>query len=212
MPGLDQLLVFSLAAAVVIAIPGPSVIFLVSRALSSGQRVAVLSVLGNALGEYLQVLAVAFGIGTLVEDSVFAFTALKLVGGAYLVYLGVRTFRQRKSLASAIGAVAAPRSGRRSFAEALTVGATNPKTIVFLAAMLPQFVSRSAGSIPPQIMLLGAIFAGIAVLSDSVWVLLAARFRSWFGRSPRRLELIGGAGGVAIAAVGTGLLITGRKS
>jgi threonine/homoserine/homoserine lactone efflux protein len=212
MPSLDRLLVFSLAAAVVIAIPGPSVIFLVSRALSSGQRVAVLSVLGNALGEYLQVLAVAFGIGTLVEDSVFAFTALKLVGGAYLVYLGVKTFRQRKSLAAAIGAVAAPRSGRRSFAEALTVGATNPKTIVFLAAMLPQFVSRSAGSVPPQIMLLGAIFAAIAVLSDSVWVLLAARFRSWFGRSPRRLELIGGAGGVAMAAVGTGLLITGRRN
>jgi threonine/homoserine/homoserine lactone efflux protein len=212
MPSLDQLLLFSLAAAVVIAIPGPSVIFLVSRALSSGQRVAVMSVLGNALGEYLQVLAVAFGIGTLVEDSVFAFTALKLVGGAYLVYLGVKTFRQRKSLAAAIGAVAAPRSGARSFAEGLTVGATNPKTIVFLAAMLPQFVSRSAGSIPPQIMLLGAIFAGIAVLSDSVWVLLAARFRSWFGRSPRRLELIGGAGGVAIAAVGTGLLITGRRN
>lgn len=212
MPSLDQLLLFSLAAAVVIAIPGPSVIFLVSRALSGGQRVAVLSVLGNALGEYLQVLAVAFGIGTLVEDSVFAFTALKLVGGAYLVYLGVKTFRQRKSLTAAIGAVAAPRSGTRSFAEGLTVGATNPKTIVFLAAMLPQFVSRSAGSIPPQIMLLGAIFAGIAMLSDSAWVLLAARLRSWFGRSPRRLELIGGAGGVAIAAVGTGLLITGRRN
>jgi threonine/homoserine/homoserine lactone efflux protein len=212
MPSLDRLLLFSLAAAVVIAIPGPSLIFLVSRALSSGQRVAVLSVLGNALGEYLQVLAVAFGIGTLVEDSVFAFTALKFAGGAYLVYLGIKTFRQRRSLAAAIGAVSAPHSGRRSFAEALTVGATNPKTIVFLAAMLPQFVSRSAGSVPPQIMLLGAIFAGIAVLSDSVWVILAARFRTWFGSSPRRLELIGGTGGLAIAAVGTGLLITGRKS
>jgi threonine/homoserine/homoserine lactone efflux protein len=212
MPSVDRLLLFALAAAVVIAIPGPSVIFLVSRALSSGQRVAVLSVLGNALGEYLQVLAVAFGIGTLVEDSVFAFTALKLVGGAYLVYLGIRTFRQRGSLAAAIGAISAPHTGRRSFAEALTVGATNPKTIVFLAAMLPQFVSRGGGSVPPQIMLLGAIFAGIAVVSDSVWVLLAARFRAWFGRSPRRLELIGGAGGIAIAAVGTGLLITGRKN
>jgi threonine/homoserine/homoserine lactone efflux protein len=212
MPSLDRLLVFAAAAAIVIAIPGPSVIFLVSRALSSGQRVAVLSVLGNALGEYLQVLAVAFGIGTLVENSVSAFTALKLIGGAYLVFLGIRTFRQRRSLAAAIGAVSAPHSGRRSFAEALTVGATNPKTIVFLAAMLPQFVSRGSGSVPPQIMLLGAIFAGIAVLSDCVWVVLAARFRTWFARSPRRLELIGGTGGLAIAAVGTGLLISGRKN
>lgn len=212
MPSLDRLLLFSLAATVVIAIPGPSVIFLVSRALASGQRAALLSVLGNALGEYLQVLAVAFGIGTLVEDSVFAFTALKLVGGAYLVYLGLRTFLKRRSLAAAIGTVAAPRSGRRAFAEALAVGATNPKTIIFLAAMLPQFVSRDAGSVPPQIMLLGAIFAGIAVLSDGVWVLLAARFRMWFGRSPGRLELIGGTGGLAIAAVGAGLLVAGRRN
>ena len=78
--------------------------------------------------------------------------------------------------------------------------------------MLPQFVARDSGSVPPQIMLLGAIFAGIAVLSDTVWVMLAARFRAWFGRSPRRLELIGGTGGLAIAAVGTGLLISGRKN
>jgi threonine/homoserine/homoserine lactone efflux protein len=212
MPSLDRLLLFSLASAVVIAIPGPSVIFLVSRALSSGQRVAVFSVLGNAVGEYLQVLAVAFGIGTLVESSVLAFNFLRIAGGLYLIYLGVRTFRARRSLAAAIGAAAAPRSGLRSFAEAFTVGATNPKTIVFLAAMLPSFVGRSSGSVPLQIMVLGAIFAGIAVMSDSVWVMLAGRFRTWFGRSPRRLELIGGTGGLAIAAVGTGLLISGRKS
>lgn len=212
MPGIDRLLLFSLAAAVVIAIPGPSVIFLVSRALSSGQRVAIFSVLGNAIGEYVQVLAVAFGVGTLVEESAVAFNALRLLGGVYLIYLGARTYRERHSLAAAIGAAGAPRSGRRSFAEAFTVGATNPKTIIFLAAMLPQFVGRGSGSVPLQIMVLGAIFAVIAVMSDSIWVLLAARFRAWFGRSPRRLELIGGTGGLAIAAVGTGLLLTGRKN
>ena len=212
MPSLDRLLVFSVAAAVVIAIPGPSVIFLVSRALSSGQRVAIFSVIGNSLGEYVQVIAVAFGVGTLVEDSVLAFSVLRTAGGLYLIYLGVRTFRERRSLAAAIGATVAPRSGRRSFVEAFTVGATNPKTIVFLAAMLPQFVARHSGSVPPQIMVLGAIFAGIAVLSDSVWVVAASRFRSWFGRSPRRLELIGGTGGVAIAAVGAGLLVSGRQN
>lgn len=212
MPSIDQLLLFALTSAVVIAIPGPSVIFLVSRALSSGERVAIFSVLGNAIGEYVQVVAVAFGIGTVVEDSAVAFNVLRLLGGLYLIYLGVRTFRARRSLAAAIGAAAAPRSGRRSFAEALTVGATNPKTIVFLAAILPQFVGRGGGSVPLQIMVLGAIFAAIAVISDSVWVMLAGRFRAWFGRSPRRLELIGGTGGLAIAAVGTGLLVTGRRN
>lgn len=212
MPSFDRLLLFSLTAAVVIAIPGPSVIFIVSRAISSGQRVAIFSVLGNAVGEYVQVIAVAFGIGTLVEDSAVAFSFLRIAGGLYLIYLGVRTFRARRSLAAAIGAAAAPRSGRRSFGEAFTVGATNPKTIVFLAAMLPQFVGRGSGSVPLQIMVLGAIFAAIAVMSDSVWVMLAGQFRTWFGRSPRRLELIGGTGGIAIAAVGAGLLISGRRN
>ena len=212
MPSAGHLLVFAATAAVIIAIPGPSVIFLVSRALAHGYRVAVVSVLGNALGEYVQVIAVALGIGALVADSALAFSALKLIGGAYLIYLGIRTYRHRRSLASAIETVAPRRSGRLAFAEAMTVGVSNPKTIIFLAAILPQFVTRGSGSAPTQIMVLGAVFAVIAVVSDTAWVLLAGRFRVWFARSPRRLELVGGTGGLAIAAVGTGLLITGRKS
>ena len=208
----DRLLAFSLTAFVVIVIPGPSVLFVVGRALGSGRRVAVLTVVGNALGEYLQVIAVAFGVGALAEQSVAAFTALKLVGGVYLIYLGVRTFWERKSLAAAISAPGAPRSDRRAFLEGATVGVTNPKTVVFLAAILPQFVSRAAGGVPVQILLLGAVFAGIAVLSDTIWALAAGGVRMWFSRSPRRLELIGGAGGLAIVAVGAGLVVSGRKN
>ncbi|MFZ0041355.1 MAG: LysE family translocator [Solirubrobacteraceae bacterium] len=211
MPSTDRLLAFAVTALVVIVIPGPSVLFVVGRALAGGRRVAALSVLGNALGEYVQVLAVAFGIGALAEQSVAAFTALKFVGGAYLVYLGVRTFRDRRSLAASLVAGNEARSDRRSFAQGLTVGITNPKTVVFLAAILPQFVSRGAGNVAGQILVLGLIFAVIAVISDSVWVLAAGGFRNWFARSPRRLELVGGAGGVAIAAVGAGLLVSGRR-
>jgi len=87
----------------------------------------------------------------------------------------------------------------------------NPKTVVFLAAILPQFVSRAVGHASGQILVLGLVFAVIAILSDTVWVCGAARFRSWFGRSPRRLELFGGTGGLAIIAVGAGLLVSGRK-
>jgi threonine/homoserine/homoserine lactone efflux protein len=208
----DRLLAFVLTAFVVIVIPGPSVLFVVARALAGGPRVAVLTVVGNALGEYGQVIAVAFGVGALAEQSVAAFTALKLAGGAYLIYLGVRTFRERKSLAAAISAPAAPRSDRRAFLEGATVGVTNPKTVVFLAAILPQFVSRSAGGVPGQILVLGAVFAAIALVSDTIWALAAGGVRTWFSRSPRRLELIGGAGGLAIAAVGAGLLVSGRKN
>lgn len=196
----------------VIVIPGPSVMFVVGRALGSGRRVAVLSVLGNAAGEYLQVIAVAFGVGTIAERSVAAFTAIKVVGGLYLVYLGFTTFRQRRSLAAALAGSVRSRSDRRSFFDGLTVGATNPKTVVFLVAILPQFASRAGGGVAAQILVLGAVFAAIAVLSDTLWVLAAGRFRAWFARSPRRLELVGGAGGLAIAAVGAGFLVSGRKN
>jgi threonine/homoserine/homoserine lactone efflux protein len=91
------------------------------------------------------------------------------------------------------------------------VGATNPKTIVFLAAILPQFVSRTAGQVPGQILVLGLLFATIAVVSDTAWVLAASAFRTWFARSPRRLELVGGFGGLSIAAVGASFLASGRN-
>lgn len=207
-----RLLAFAATAFVVILIPGPSVLFVVGRALASGRRVAVFSVLGNAAGEYLQVIAIAFGIGALVEHSLAAFTLLKLLGGGYLVYLGIKTFRQRQSLAQALAFSGRPRSDRASFAQGFTVGATNPKTVVFLAAILPQFVSRDAGNIAGQILLLGLLFAAIAVVSDTLWAVAAGKLRSWFARSPKRLELVGGAGGLGIAAVGLGFLVTGRKA
>jgi threonine/homoserine/homoserine lactone efflux protein len=208
----DRLFAFAVTAFVVIVIPGPSVLFVVGRALAGGRRVAVLSVLGNAAGEYVQVIAVAVGIGALVQQSVAAFTALKLLGGCYLVYLGARTFTRRRSLAQALTVEPPSRSDQISFAQGFTVGATNPKTVVFLAAILPQFVSHSAGDIAAQILILGVVFATIAVISDSVWVLLAGGFRSWFARSPRRLDVVGGAGGLGIAAVGVAFLVSGRKS
>lgn len=207
----ERLLAFTITALVVIAIPGPSVLFVVGRALASGRRVGVLSVLGNTVGEYGQVVAVALGIGALVEQSVAAFTVLKLVGGCYLIYLGMRTFRQRRSLVAALAAATEPRSDQTSFLQGVLVGATNPKTVVFLAAILPQFASRGAGGVTAQILVLGLVFSAIALLSDTLWVLAAGALRGWFARSPRRLELIGGTGALAIAAVGAGFIISGRK-
>jgi threonine/homoserine/homoserine lactone efflux protein len=206
-----RLLAFAGTAFVVIVIPGPSVLFVVGRALAGGRRVAVFSVLGNATGEYIQVVAIAFGIGALISQSVATFTVLKLLGGCYLLYLGARTFRERKSLAQALSLQDHAASDRVSFAQGFTVGVTNPKTVVFLAAILPQFVSRSAGSVTGQILVLGPLFACIAVVSDTVWALAAGALRSWFARSPRRFELVGAAGGLGIAAVGLAFLLSGRK-
>ncbi len=208
-----RLLAFIVTAVVVIVIPGPSVLFIVARALASGRRVAILSVLGNTAGEYAQVVAIAFGLGTIAERSVAAFTIFKVAGGLYLLYLGIKTFRERKALGALVmGAGERPQTGTRALLQGLTVGLTNPKTMIFMAAILPQFVVRGAPGVPDQILVLGVIFSAIAIVSDSVWALLADAFRSWFGRSPRRLELVGGTGGLAIMAVGAGLLLTGRKS
>src|SRR5438105_12276945 len=121
-----RLAAFAATAFVVIVIPGPSVLFAVGRALANGRRVAVLSVLGNAIGEFIQVIAVGIGIGALVEQSVAAFTAVKLVGGCYLIYLGFKTFKERRSLAAAVSSARPrPRSDPASFLQGLTVGATN---------------------------------------------------------------------------------------
>jgi threonine/homoserine/homoserine lactone efflux protein len=210
-PSVDRLLAFIVTALVVIVVPGPSVLFVVSRALADGRRVAVLTVVGNALGEYVQVVAVAYGIGALAERSVETFTALKIVGGAYLVYLGAKTYKQRKSLGTALATPPEHTSDRRSFAQGLIVGVTNPKTVVFLAAILPQFVDRAHGHVAVQILLLGLVFAIIAIVSDTMWALAAGRFRLWFARSPRRLEFVGGTGGVVIMAIGAGIIVSGHR-
>lgn len=209
---LPHLITFVIIGVVVIAIPGPSVLFVVSRALASGRQVALLSVLGNTVGEYVQVSVVAFGLGALAEKSLPIFTILKVAGGLYLLYLGWKTFRARGEVLLAISNDPGRSERRHPFLEGTIVGGTNPKTLVFLAAILPQFVTVTAGHVPLQILFLGLIFSGIAIVSDSTWALIAGMARHWFVQSPRRLALIGGTGGLAIAAVGLGLLVSGRRT
>jgi threonine/homoserine/homoserine lactone efflux protein len=207
----SHLLAFTVTAFALIAIPGPSVLFTVSRAITLGRGAGVATVAGNTGGAFTQVVAVAFGIGPLVERSVALFTVLKLAGAAYLVFLGVQAIKHRQSLAEALGATIERKTAARIVIDGFTVGVTNPKVCVFFAAMLPQFVDRQAGNVPMQIIALGAIFAGIALISDSTWALAAGTVRNWLGRSQRRLELIGGIGGLAMIGIGTRLALTGRN-
>ena len=206
-----HLLAFTLTAFALIVVPGPSVLFTVSRALALGRAAGVATVAGNTVGVYVQVVAVAFGIGALVERSVMGFTIVKLGGAAYLIFLGVQAIRHRQKLAEMLGSRIENKSVARVMADGFVVGIGNPKAIVFFAAVLPQFVDRPAGQVPQQMLLLGAIFAGIALLSDSGWALVAGSARAWFGRSPRRLELIGGTGGLVMIGIGATLAVSGRK-
>ena len=210
-PPASHLLAFALTAFVIILIPGPSVLFTVSRAIVLGRVVGIATVAGNTVGAFTQVLAVAFGIGPLIERSIVVFTVLKLAGAGYLIFLGVQAIRHRHSLAESLGGKVEQKTVLRIVVDGFTVGVTNPKVIVFFSAILPQFVDRQAGNVPLQIVVLGAVFAGVALLSDSAWALAAGTVRAWLSRSPRRLALLGGTGGLAMIAIGTRLAFTGRN-
>jgi threonine/homoserine/homoserine lactone efflux protein len=210
MPPSSHLLPFAVTAFVIILIPGPSVLFTVSRAIVLGRVAGVATVAGNTVGAFTQVVAVAFGIGPLIERSIALFTVLKLAGACYLVFLGVQAIRHRHSLAAALSQQVERKSTARIVIDGFTVGVTNPKVIVFFSAILPQFVDRQAGHVPAQIIVLGAVFAAVALLSDSGWALAAGSVRAWLSCSPRRLALLGGTGGLAMIAIGARLAFTGR--
>jgi threonine/homoserine/homoserine lactone efflux protein len=208
--GTHNLPEFLLTVFFLIVVPGPSVLFVISRALALGRRAALLTVIGNAMGLAVQVAMVALGVGALVAESNTLFTLIKLAGAGYLIFLGVRVIRNRGDLAAMIDAAVAPRPGRRIVREGFLVGATNPKGVIIFTAVLPQFVSRS-GDVPLQLFFLGAICLVIAVLSDGAWALVSGTARAWLGRSPRRLAAVGGASGLVMVGLGLRLAVSGRN-
>ena len=201
MPPAGHLLAFALISFALIVVPGPNVLFVISRSL----------MLGRSAGVSAQVAAVALGVGAVVERSVALFTVIKLAGAAYLVFLGVQAVRHRHSLGAALHAEVERKTTGVLLRDGFVVGVSNPKAIVFFAAVLPQFVDASAGHVPLQMLLLGTLFAAIAVVCDSTWAVAAGTARAWIARSPRRLELVGGAGGLVMIGIGASLALTGGR-
>jgi threonine/homoserine/homoserine lactone efflux protein len=227
-----NLLGFALASIALIALPGPSVLFVIGRTLTLGRTGGLLSVLGNSLGALPALLLVSLGVGTIVAQSATLFTVIKVAGAGYLVYLGIQAIRHRKDAGAPATAESTPAGNTpaeappkrfakltrpfphpttRILGEAFLVGLTNPKTIVFFVAVLPQLVEYSAGAIPLQLAELGLIFFVLALLMDSVWALVAGTARDWFARSPKRVERLGAAGGVMMIGLGGVLLATGNE-
>ncbi len=210
MPTTSQTLAFALTTTILIVIPGPSVLFTVGRALTVGRRGALLTVLGNAVGCFAQVVAVAVGLSALIETSAHVYTAIKLMGAGYLIFLGIKAIRHRRALVAGAGDAVVLRTWR-ILREGFVVGVTNPKMIVFLAAALPQFIDRSAGHLSLQMIALGSIVPVVAVACDSVWALISGTARGWFAGSPRRVERMSTAGGVAMVGVGAGLALSDSR-
>ncbi|HEY1704329.1 MAG TPA: LysE family translocator [Trebonia sp.] len=209
----SQLTGFFVVSLVLIVVPGPGVLFVVGRALSHGRRTAFTTAAGHAVGNYIVATCVAVGLGTLLAKSEDLFLAVKLAGAVYLVWLGIQAIRHRSSLAQAMAAAtdAAPRQGWRALRDGIVVGITNPKAFILFGALLPQFVNRDAGNVPEQMLVLALVSVGLGVISDCTWGLAASGVRSWLSKSPRRFALVGGAGGLAMIAVGVSVALTGRK-
>jgi threonine/homoserine/homoserine lactone efflux protein len=207
-----QVLAFAVASIVLIVVPGPGVLFIIGRALSHGRKTAAAIALGHASGNYMVAALVAVGLGSLLQRSEQVFLAVKLAGALYLVWLGVHAIRHRKDLADAFGDLApAPREGWRAYRDGVVVGLTNPKGYILFGAILPQFVDRAAGHVPAQMLLLAILPCGIGAITDCIWGIAASAVRAWFANSPRRFALVGGAGGLAMIAVGVTVAVTGRK-
>ncbi|WP_063044420.1 LysE family translocator [Nocardia pseudovaccinii] len=204
----SNLLAFIAASIVIIVIPGPGVLFTIGRALALGRRAALVSVFGHSAGVFIALLLVSVGLGTLLAASALALTVVKFAGALYLMYLGIQAIRERKALRAALNAQLDP-ADAKVFRQSVFVGLTNPKAIVFFSAVLPHFAEPSAGSLQLQFLILGSIFLAIALISDSAWGLLAASARTWFARSPQRLEAVGGAGGAMIFGLGASVALSG---
>jgi threonine/homoserine/homoserine lactone efflux protein len=201
------------AATVIIVVPGPSVLFIVGRALSYGRRAALFSIAGNSIGSYLAAVCVAVGLGPLLQRSDVLFQTIKLLGAAYLLWLGVQAWRHSKDGAvateSATPVVVAP---WRSVRTGVLVGVTNPKAFILFAAILPQFVNRSAGSVPVQMLILATVPIAVGLVTDTGWGMLAGQARAWLSRSPRRMTVLGRAGGVSMIGLGLSVAVTGRHN
>jgi threonine/homoserine/homoserine lactone efflux protein len=205
-----NLVAFALVSIPLILVPGPSVLFVIGRSLSLGRVGGLLSVLGNAVGALVIAVGVAFGVGVVIAQSVVLFTIVKIAGALYLIWLGIQAIRHRRDAAEAATAVVAPRSKWRLLLQGFFVGVSNPKTIVFLVAVLPQFVDYDAGGIPFQMLALGGVFLAMALVSDSGWALIAGVARDWFAKSPRRISTLGATGGVVMIGLGVGSLFVGH--
>jgi len=203
---------YAVASLVLIAIPGPSVLFVIGRALSLGRGPAIAGVAGNAVGVYVVAVLVALGLGTLVQRSDAAFLAVKLIGGIYMLWLGVQAIRHRHDLAATLEVQVPQVSRWRAARQGFVVGIANPKALIIFGAVLPQFVNRSAGHVQEQMLLLSLVSFGTALISDSLWAVAAGTVRSWFAGSPHRLAAVGGAGGLAMIGVGVSVAVTGRRS
>lgn len=214
MPELSSLVLFFAAALLLAVTPGPGIFYVAARTLAGGRSEGVASSFGTGLGGLVHVVAGSLGVSAIVLTSAELFTALKLVGALYLVWIGWRTIRSARSDAAVLaGGMAAPAVGAaRAFREGVLVEALNPKTAAFFLAFIPQFVDPAAGPVPLQFVVLGATSVVLNTLADIVVAFAASGIRSGASSRPALVRRLREASGGAMIALGLGLALAKRPA
>jgi threonine/homoserine/homoserine lactone efflux protein len=214
MPEASTLALFTLAAITLLVIPGPAVLYIVTRSVDQGRAAGLASVCGVHVGTLVHVAAAALGLSALLVSSATAYHTVRWLGAAYLIWLGVRRLLARDEDARPEADRRPRRLGlRRIFAQGVVVNVLNPKTALFFFAFLPQFVDTARGSVPFQVLVFGVAFVLLGLLSDGAYALLASTGAGWLRRRPgvaRASRLV--SGGVLISLGVTTALAGSRSS
>jgi len=184
MPQPNQLQLFVLASLALLVVPGPAVLYIVARSMHQGRAAGIASVAGVQVGAFVHIVAAAFGLSALLLSSAIAYNAVRYLGAAYLLYLGLRQVFSREPAQPADSALA-PEPLWRVFTQGVIVNVLNPKTALFFFAFLPQFVDPARGSVAMQMLFFGALFIGLAMLSDGAYAALAGSLGNWLRHSRR---------------------------
>ncbi|MEY4794558.1 MAG: hypothetical protein RL724_1494 [Pseudomonadota bacterium] len=213
MPDITQFSLYIAAALLLAVTPGPGIFYVAARSLAGGRAEGIASSFGTALGGLVHVVAGALGVSAIVLASAELFMVLKLLGAAYLVWLGLRTIMDaRRSTGPDMGGVSAPAMGtRRAFREGVVVEALNPKTAAFFLAFIPQFLDPSAGAVALPFILLGCISVALNTLADIVVAIGASRLREGAAARPGLIKRLREISGASMIALGAGLALAKRQ-
>jgi len=210
MIGMGGMVAFLGASLVLLLLPGPAVLYVVTRSVQHGRAAGLVSALGLSLGGLVHVVAAIVGLSALLATSAATFTAVKLLGAGYLVYLGVKTLLGKDAPPDA--ADAPPEPLRQLFFDGVVVNVLNPKAAIFSLAFLPQFVDPARGEVGRQIAALGLVFVCMALLTDGAYALLASSLRGWLARQPRFWQRQRYVAGSIYLGLGLAAALTGRRA
>jgi threonine/homoserine/homoserine lactone efflux protein len=208
-PSHTSLLIFISTAALLLAIPGPAVFYILGRSIGHGRDAGLISALGIGVGTLIHTAAAAAGLSALLVSSATAFRVVKYLGAAYLIYLGVQKLRHDESFDASADA---PRTTlTRVFAQGIVVNVLNPKTALFFFAFLPQFIDPGRGHVATQILCLGILFACMGTISDSLWALFSGTVAHRLRGNPRMMRAQRYVSGGMLISLGVATALAGSS-